>query len=555
MKSLELIKNEILKDPKNAQTYIENHCILEITSPRNDKWIRVRRCTKCKHTEIVEVDDNYTTHRSEIKCGGCGETFKINHKEFVVKSTRNIIKLSEGKLSIYKWEYCPRLVWPTKNKKPTTLRILRVSGTTVSKNGCYSWKFACIGGKRVKNSSDGKRHRNILKMDIGSSVRVLHAGFNDQYPVSSIPQISRELMLLFLNEISPSFGQLKLTNYSFPLSKRIFDAARGGTKTLIKAVLGRNEPSLIKAIAKNINNNREPLWLRLIFLCKHIKDINVLRNSINCGFGGPILITSSIVSVELRKQYDKRCKNFFKLLKIHFSANAVIKFIESIPAYQELGHVDDTNRMFNRLNADEKIPIMRAINNEKMWTINNLHDKCTQFINRNRPQFQPRKIDESAFVFDDNIKKFELNKENIKIVLPKDPQEMLKWGNELHNCVYSYHDMVRSRLSIVLGLSIDDKLMACIEIKQFGVVDTTQRAFKNVTQFSGAFKNITQFRGVNNSKIFDELYGKNPIIKEWFDNHKFEINGNEREQLASSLAREYRFQQQNNILAAIAREF
>jgi ribosomal protein S27E len=541
MKSLELIKEEILKDPKNAQIYIEHHCILEITSYRDKKWMRVRRCTKCKHTEIIEVDENYITHRSEIKCGGCGEILRVNSKEVIVKSTNNIIKLSEDKLSIYTWAYCPRLVWPAKNKKPTTLRILRVNGTTISKNGCYSWKFARIGGKRVIKSGDGKRDRNILKMDAGSSVRVLHAGFNDQYPVSSIPQISRELMLSFLNEASPSFGQLKLTNYSFPLSKRIFDAARGGTKTLIKAVLGRNEPSLIKAIAKNINDNREPSWLQLIFLCKHIKDINILRNSINCGFGH-IFIVPPVVSVKLKNVCDRKCGDLVKLLKIHFSANAVVKFIESMPVYQEIGHVDDTHRMFNRLNADEKIPIIRAINNEKMWTINNLHDKCTQFINRERQQFQPRKIDESTFVFDDNIKKFELNKESVKIVLPKDPQEMLKWGNELHNCVYSYHDMVRSRMSVVLGLFIDEKLTACIEIKQYGIIDrTTQRASKNVTQF----------RGVNNSKIFDELYGKNPIIKEWFDDHKFEISGNEREQLPSSLAREYRFQQQNEAIERV----
>jgi hypothetical protein len=542
MKSLELIKNEILKDPKNAQVYKENHCILEIHSCHNNKWMLIRKCTSCKYTQIIESNEDYFTRRSEVKCEGCGGTFKTSGRESVVKSTHNIIKLTEDKLSIYNWEYCPRLVWPNKNKKPTMMRILKVSGMTIGKNGCYSWKFARVNGKRVKNSNDGKRHRNILKMDAGSSVHVLHAGFSDPHTASTVIQIPRELMLSFLDEISPSFTQLRLANYPFPLSKRMFNAARGGTKTLIKAVLGRNESSLIKSIAKNIGDLGTPSWTHLILICKHIKDINMLRKSINNGHGfTQAIIVPSIVSVKSKKEYDRKYVNLIKLLKIHFSANAVIKFIESMPVYQEMSHIEDTHRMFGRLNAEEKIPIIRAINNEKTWTINNLHNKCMQFINRNRPivrQFASREIDESTLVFDDNIKKFELNKENIKIVLPKDPQEMLKWGNELHNCVYSYHDMVRSRMSVILGLFIDEKLTACIEIKQFGIVDQTTRR---------AFENITQFRGVNNSKMFDELYN-NHIVKEWFDGHKFEISSSEREPLPSSLAREYQFQQQNNAI-------
>jgi len=571
MKSLDLIQQEILKDIKNQQSSYEKDWLLMMSKCIDSgKWKSAYYCTKCKKTFIkdTKVDNNDDTpmsgrtrfissiHEEDHHCQNCKSCLPLANKSAEVKNVHNIIKRSDNKLSIYNWKYTPEIVWPKKNKKPSILRILHVDGLTIGANGCYKWKFSKQNGKRVHLKHTKKRTRAFLR-GMGQSLNTLHNNFDDSGS-DMFKKFSAQAWQQFLGEISPAFLELRLHNYLFPLSKRVFDAARGGTKTLIKAILGRNESSLIKEIAQQIGNDRTPNWTDLYFVCRHIKDINILRKSIDGCFHGrnEIVVRArhihirdnhSLITILARKKYDAQCKILWKSLSQCFSKDKVIKFICSAPSI-DIQLIRDARAMFDRLDPEEKVVIIKNINDNKTWTVDDLHRECADFINKDR-----KAQEQKPFHYDDEFKKYELDKENVKIILPKSPEEILKWGNELHNCVYSYANYIREKQSIILGLFINDKLMANVEVIRQArgfdnLLDNLERDGEIERSKFKKFDYITQFRGINNTKVADELCDNNQIVKEWVDKHKLTINSAEKEKLASATAREYQFAHQQGLL-------
>lgn len=53
-----------------------------------------------------------------------------------------------------------------------------------------------------------------------------------------------------------------------------------------------------------------------------------------------------------------------------------------------------------------------------------------------------------------------------QIVLPKDTNELRRYGRIFHNCVASYVSSVLEKLTIILALKKGEKYIACLEVKQ-----------------------------------------------------------------------------------------
>lgn len=50
--------------------------------------------------------------------------------------------------------------------------------------------------------------------------------------------------------------------------------------------------------------------------------------------------------------------------------------------------------------------------------------------------------------------------------LPKDTNELHKWGNQFHNCVASYNSAIKNKSSLIIAMMKQEKFVACIEVRQ-----------------------------------------------------------------------------------------
>ena len=83
--------------------------------------------------------------------------------------------------------------------------------------------------------------------------------------------------------------------------------------------------------------------------------------------------------------------------------------------------------------------------------------------------------------------------EGFEFKLPHTGNELYKWSEDLHNCIFSYHPAITGQETVIYGLFRDNKIVYAVEV------------FEN---------SISQAFGKYNDKVLPE---DNKVIESWFD--------------------------------------
>ena len=174
----------------------------------------------------------------------------------------------------------------------------------------------------------------------------------------------------------------------------------------------------------------------------------------------------------------------------------------------------DTLRMFAeaQLDVDEEqidYIIRRKLLNEGLT--NEVHDMLVDDIFITHPEaINPHIRTKNGqyinikFEYSEKTLNLESTMGDYHIILPKDSNELRKWGNVFHNCVASYISAVAHKSSIILAMKKQEKYIACIEIQQNRIIQALGYCNQNL---SIEYRRIIGGWSVLN-KIF---YRNNPI--------------------------------------------
>ena len=89
-----------------------------------------------------------------------------------------------------------------------------------------------------------------------------------------------------------------------------------------------------------------------------------------------------------------------------------------------------------------------------------------EIVNRYRDAGTPFERKNTVYEYKDKELALETELGEYTFRLPKDTNELRKWGNIFHNCVASYDSAVISRWSLIVAMKKQEKYVACIEVKQ-----------------------------------------------------------------------------------------
>ena len=140
----------------------------------------------------------------------------------------------------------------------------------------------------------------------------------------------------------------------------------------------------------------------------------------------------------------------------------------------------DTLRMFVVARLDENEGLVDAMMQRRLLNddlTREVHDALVEELFIVRPDIvnnhpyvfrDGRKLKHTNTVYEYNDKEHALEMElgEYTFHLPKDSNELSKWGNLFHNCVASYDCYVISRFSLIVAMKNKEKYVACIEVKQ-----------------------------------------------------------------------------------------
>lgn len=132
--------------------------------------------------------------------------------------------------------------------------------------------------------------------------------------------------------------------------------------------------------------------------------------------------------------------------------------------------VKDSLRMFSGLNPEQKEEYKARIDYSS-WEL--LHTTLIQVTNEIRTK-EDAQVHSQRFDLGDtymtklNETSYEVDGEIYRILAPKHRHDLNKWGNEMHNCIASYHRKVEEHRTNVFGIYNNDVLFANVEISNDG---------------------------------------------------------------------------------------
>lgn len=135
-------------------------------------------------------------------------------------------------------------------------------------------------------------------------------------------------------------------------------------------------------------------------------------------------------------------------------------------------NVMDSVRMFSGLNPEQKEEYIARIDYSS-WE--SLHDTLIQVTNEIRNKLSEHKFSRlfewgDTYMAKLNETSYEVDGETYEILAPKHGHDLNKWGNEMHNCIASYHGNVDRHSTNVFGIYHNDVLFANVEISTRGHV-------------------------------------------------------------------------------------
>lgn len=140
----------------------------------------------------------------------------------------------------------------------------------------------------------------------------------------------------------------------------------------------------------------------------------------------------------------------------------------------------DTLRMFVAAQLDENDTLIDNTVRRQLLSdglTREVHDTLVEEIFAVRPDIIPphfynHEMNYSNVVY--NYTEKELSYSTViaqyVICLPKDSNELRKWGNLFHNCVASYNSAVISKSTLILAMKEGEKYVACIEVRQNRII-------------------------------------------------------------------------------------
>jgi hypothetical protein len=136
------------------------------------------------------------------------------------------------------------------------------------------------------------------------------------------------------------------------------------------------------------------------------------------------------------------------------------------------GDVKDSIRMFSGLNPEQKEEYDTRIDYSS-WE--GLHETLIQVTNEIRSKENDDKFSRrfdlgETYMAKLNDTSYEVAGETYTICAPKNRYDLNQWGNEMHNCIASYHREVKSHETSVFGIYHNDALFANVEISTRGAI-------------------------------------------------------------------------------------
>lgn len=134
------------------------------------------------------------------------------------------------------------------------------------------------------------------------------------------------------------------------------------------------------------------------------------------------------------------------------------------------GAVQDSIRMFSGLNPEQREEYGTRIDYSS-WE--GLHTTLIQVTNEIRTK-EDAHVHSQRFDLGDtymtklNETSYVVDGETYQIFAPKHRHDLNRWGNEMHNCIASYHRHVQSHETNVFGIYHNDGLFANVEISNKG---------------------------------------------------------------------------------------
>ncbi len=137
-------------------------------------------------------------------------------------------------------------------------------------------------------------------------------------------------------------------------------------------------------------------------------------------------------------------------------------------------NASDSLRMFVYGNVDEdnprRCPLGRQMLLREGFT-GETHDMLMHELNDIVPQHGHRrgKIKNTQIKYTEEEKELESRLNGVQFCLPKETDDLLKYGRRFHNCVGSYRMAVLEKRSVIVAMMKETKYIACIEVRQHHV--------------------------------------------------------------------------------------
>lgn len=240
-------------------------------------------------------------------------------------------------------------------------------------------------------------------------------------------------------------------------------------------------PSLRKAYVRNPESILVYVFLRQC----GFRDINIIRRFFYREdiFGYRLLdmrynAIVGMLSIRGTGAYDMACfQRYCHWLLRHRSEKAIapriLRWSNENFTYAAL----DTLRMFVEAGLDNNEDLIdqavyRRLLNDGLTQ--EVHDALVDelfiarpaVVNRYRNARGTVRRKNTVYEYKDKELALETTLEEYTFHLPKDTNELHKWGNLFHNCVASYDASVISKWSLIIAMKAQEKFVACIEVRQ-----------------------------------------------------------------------------------------
>ena len=190
--------------------------------------------------------------------------------------------------------------------------------------------------------------------------------------------------------------------------------------------------------------------------CRAIHDVNHLTK---------VLTLESSIKMKLFENCSvENIFLFFEFLQKFYQERHIVYLFKSIN-HDDLYHnlVEDSISLFRNREYREEFSKNFQKTSLSIWAI---HHELTRHSRR----LQKIYLKEEIFSYSDSLLQIEGSYEGIEYKLPFNSLTLYQWGEELHNCLFSYKDRVLRGNTTIVGLFVNGNLTYALEIKGDRVV-------------------------------------------------------------------------------------